>query len=254
MIRTFSVAAVALVTAASTVFAQGAPSRGWLDIDFVSVRPSQETQTFTYRTQVFDELASFASAYPDLPAAQGGNIGGGFNVHPRIGVGVHFVNVNYEMPIGLAVNVPHPLIFNRFATDADVTSSTLQRKDRSIDLLAVYTVPTPDAFRIRVFGGPTYFKVSQQMVSDIYFNQTFNLLGGNIVDITRSDQQQVEGSAWGFNAGADLAYFFSRYIGVGGVVRFNQGTVEIEKEPLTEQAAEWKAGHTIVGGGLRLRF
>jgi len=49
-------------------------------------------------------------------------------------------------------------------------------------------------------------------------------------------------------------YFFSRHIGVGGVVRFNQGTVEIDEEPLTEQPAEWKAGHTIVGGGLRLRF
>ena len=253
MIRTFSVGAMALVITASTAFAQGAPSRGWVDILVVSVRPSQDTQTFTYRTQVFDELASFASAYPDLPSANGGNIGGGFNVHPRIGVGVHFVNVNYEMPVGLAVNVPHPLIFNRFATDSDVIS-TLERKDRAIDLLAVYTLPTPDAFRVRVFGGPTYFQVSQEMVSDIYFNQAFNLVGGNIVDITRSDQQQVEGSAWGFNVGADVAYFFSRHIGVGGVVRFNQGTVEIDNEPLTEQPAEWKAGHTIVGGGLRLRF
>jgi hypothetical protein len=254
MIRRFSIAAIVLMSTASTAFAQGAPSRGWLDIDFVSVRPSQDTQTFTHSTQVFDEVASFASAYPDLPSASGGNIGGGFNIHPRIGVGVHFVNVNYETPVGLAVNVPHPLFFNRFAADSDVTNSTLERKDRSIDLLAMYTVPMPDAIRIRVFGGPTYFKVSQQMVSDIYFNQAFNLVGGNIVDITRSDQQQVEGSAWGFNVGADVAYFFTRYIGVGGVVRFNQGTVEVDKEPLTEQPAEWKAGHTIIGGGLRLRF
>ena len=36
-----------LVITASTAFAQSAPSRGWLDIDFVSVRPSQDTQTFT---------------------------------------------------------------------------------------------------------------------------------------------------------------------------------------------------------------
>ena len=60
-----------LVITASTAFAQSAPSRVWLDIDFVSVRPSQDTQTFTYRTQVFDELASFASASNPLNGRPG---------------------------------------------------------------------------------------------------------------------------------------------------------------------------------------
>jgi hypothetical protein len=135
-----------------------------------------------------------------------------------------------------------------------VTNSALERKDRSIDILAMYTVPTPDPIRIRLFGGPTHFKVTQEMVSDVFFNQAFTLAGANTVDITRSEQQRVEGSAWGFNLGADVAYFFSRYIGVGGVVRFNKGTIEMEEEPLTGEPAEWKAGHTIVGGGLRVRF
>jgi outer membrane protein with beta-barrel domain len=253
MLCRFSVVAM-LFIAASTASAQSAPSRGWLDVDFVSVRGSQGEQTFTARTSVFQEQASFASAYPELPSATGGNIAGGFNIHPRIGVGVHFVNISYEMPVGLAVNIPHPLFFNRFATDSDVTDSALERKDRSIDIAAVYTVPTPDAVRIRVFGGPTHFNVKQEMVSDVYFNQMFNLLGANVVDITRFDQQRVDGSAWGFNVGTDVAYFFSRYIGVGGVLRFNRGTVEIEKEPLTETPTELKAGHTMIGGGLRLRF
>jgi hypothetical protein len=109
MIRRFAVAALVLVTA-SPAFAQRAPSRGWLDIDFVSVQPSQGEQTFTARTPVFGEVASFASAYPELPSARGGNIGGGFNWNPRFGAGVHVVNVSYEMPVGIAVNVPHPLL------------------------------------------------------------------------------------------------------------------------------------------------
>lgn len=253
MIRRFVIAAMTVISA-SPALAQVTASRGWVDIDLVSVQPSQGAQSFTVRTPVFEEMASFASAYPELPSARGGNIGGGFNVHPRFGGGVHIVNVNYELPVGIAVNVPHPLIFNRFAADSDVTSSALERRDRSIDILAAYVLPTPDAIRIRLFGGPTHFRVSQDMVSDVHFNQAFNLLGANIVDITRSDQRRVEGSAWGFNLGADVAYFFSRYIGVGAVVRFNKGTVEMDEQPLTGESAEWQAGHTIVGGGLRLRF
>lgn len=243
-----------LVFAAVPAFAQDAPSKGWIDFDFVSVQPAQDAQTYTGLAPLFGEIASFASAYPDLPSAKGGNIGAGFNFHPRVGLGFHFLAVKYDMPVGLAVSIPHPIFANRFATDADVTSSQLERTDRSLDILATFTAPTPDAIRVRVFGGPTYFRVRQNMVSLIRYTQVFNLLGANVVDITTFDDEDVEGSAWGFNVGADVAYFFSRHVGVGGVVRFNQGTVDIDSEPLTGDSAELKAGHTLVGGGLRLRF
>jgi hypothetical protein len=245
---------VLLMLTASPVFAQDAPDNVWVNIDFASAQPTQEAQTYTFSAPLFGETASLASAYPDLPSAKGGDIGGGFRVFRNLGFGIHFVAVDYEMNAGLAISIPHPAFFNRSATDADVTASPLERSDRSVDLSAVYTLPTPDALRVRVFGGPTYFKIRQDMVSDIRFTQVFNLLGGNVVDITGFDQREVDASAWGFNVGVDVAYFFSRYIGVGGNVRFNKGTVDIDEEPLSEEPAEFDAGGAVFGGGLRLRF
>jgi hypothetical protein len=75
----------------------------------------------------------------------------------------------------------------------------------------------------------------------------------NIISIVGSDARVVEGTGWGFHAGADVGYFFSRYAGVGGTVRFSRGSVEMA-EPLSEKPAKMTTGGMQFGGGLRLRF
>jgi hypothetical protein len=239
----------------SPALAQDAPSHGWLDVKFISMRSTQDQQTHTLAVPLFREIASAAAAYPALPSVMGAGLEGGVQFHPRFGVGVHFDFVNYESTVGLAVRIPHPTLFNRFGTDADVTTTALNRRDRGFDVFATYIAPTPDQWRVRFFGGPTYFTVSQEMVDLIRYEQVFNVFtGANLVDITTFDQREVSGSTWGFNAGADVAYFFSRHVGVGGVIRVNRGTVTIDEEPLSVDTAELSAGHITFGGGLRLRF
>lgn len=246
--------AATFVLVTSSAFAQ-APAHTWIDFNVVSVQPQQDEQTYTLRTSLFGETATAATTYPTFSRATGRAVDAGVNVHSMFGLGVHFDPVNYEYPVGLAVNIPHPAIFNRFASDADVTSETLERRDRGIDVYAAFIPHTPDAWRIRLFGGPTHFTVTQEMVEGVRYNQVFNpLTGANVVDITTHTNKTVEDSAWGFNVGADVSYFFSKYVGVGGVARFNRGTVKIASEPFTTESTELKAGHTAVGGGLRLRF
>lgn len=245
---------LAAVLCAAPVLAQNAPSHGWIDVNYLSLHPAQDAQTFTFRTTVSGETASIAAAYPALPTAKGGEVGFGVRIGDLpVGVGIHVVNASYTYPVGLAINVPHPLFFNRFAQDSGVATD-LERKDLAVDVMGVFVVPTPSRWSVRVFGGPTRFTVKQDMVSDVRFDQLFNLLGGNIVDLTGHKQVKVEGHVWGFNAGADVSYFFSRYVGVGGTVRVNGGTVSIAKEPLSENPADFKAGGAQFGGGLRIRF
>lgn len=238
------------------VFAQSepVPSHAWIDANFISVHSPQGLQAMALATPLYGEMASAAAAYPALPAARGFGYDGGVQFHPRVGVGVHFNAVNYRSTVGLAVTIPHPLVFNRSGSDADITAATLERKDRGIDISAMYSLPTPDDLRVRVFGGPTYFSIAQEMVGRINYEQVFNLLGTNVVNITTYNAQEVKGSAWGFNVGADVAYFFSRHVGVGGVIRFSRGTVTIDPEPLSGGSADLDAGATIVGGGVRFRF
>jgi hypothetical protein len=224
-----------------------------VDINFISVRSTQDELTATGFAPMFGEIARFGAVYPALPAVNGAGLEGGFLAHPRFGVGIRFDFVDYESFVALAANVPHPTLFNRFGSDVGVTATTLKRKDRGFDISAIYIAPTSDAWRVRLFAGPTYFNVSQDMVGGIRYNQFPTIFGSNVVDINGFIEREVSGSAWGFNAGVDVAYFFSRHVGAGGVLRLNRGTVTVD-DPLTGDAADLEAGDVTFGGGLRLRF
>jgi hypothetical protein len=56
----------------------------------------------------------------------------------------------------------------------------------------------------------------------------------------------------GFNAGADLAFFFTRQIGVGATAQVSGASVELPSGGGDVQKV--KTGGTKIGGGLRLRF
>ena len=56
----------------------------------------------------------------------------------------------------------------------------------------------------------------------------------------------------GYNAGVDLTFFFSRYVGVGGLVRTSRATVKL---PTPDgHKVDVDAGGTQVGAGMRFRF
>jgi hypothetical protein len=250
-----------LVCGVSSAFAQAAPAassstapqRGWLDVNFLSLKSNQDVQAYAFADTIFLETRTFATGYPELPSAKGAGLDVGIHINPQFALGLNVNAVNYEYQGALVIDVPHPTRPNRYANDVDVTADRLERQDRGYDISLIYVPRTPDVWRVRVFGGPTYFTVKQQMVSDIIYDQVFNLAGFNSVDIQRYQFQNVDGNAWGLHAGVDVGYFFSRFVGVGGVVRFNRGTVTVE-DPLSGEDADLKAGHLTLGGGLRLRF
>lgn len=249
---------IALALAASLiavpVFAQ-APSRGWVDVNFVGIQSRQDGQVSVLQIPRFSETATFMALYPKFGSTKSIDFGAGFSFGSSspIGVGVRFNTLKFKYQAGLSAQIPHPNFFNRSATGTDTTIETLERDDYSIDIFAQYTFKTMDAVRIRAFGGPTYFHTAADRVSDIGYIQTSNLLGFNAIDVTSYESEEITGSAWGFNVGVDVAYFFSRYVGVGGVVRFNQGNITID-DPLSGDEAELTGGRTVFGGGLRLRF
>jgi hypothetical protein len=55
----------------------------------------------------------------------------------------------------------------------------------------------------------------------------------------------------GINVGGDVAYFFSRQVGVGASFMYAGTTVEMT---LPSGTSDVKAGGGQIGGGLRLRF
>ena len=67
-----------------------------------------------------------------------------------------------------------------------------------------------------------------------------------------AETQTPSESTIGFNAGADVGYFFARHVGVGGVIRFSRGSVDFTSSD--GEALTLDAGGAHVGAGLRLRF
>jgi hypothetical protein len=258
---------IALLVPALPAFAQGtkppapphAPAKTsksgvWIDVNFVSVSPMQDAQTYNFQTNYFGETLSATTDYPALPTAYGVGIGAGYQAGSGFGFAVQYMPIRYDYTVGLAISVPSPAFFNAFGTDSDVTAETLRRKDNALDMSATYVLRTPDAWSIRLFGGPTYFWISQEMVTDFSFTQNYStVVPTNTVNITTHQVETVKGTGWGGHVGVDVAYFFNRHFGVGGVFRTNFGNVKID-EPFSETQATLKAGTVTVGGGVRIRF
>ena len=63
--------------------------------------------------------------------------------------------------------------------------------------------------------------------------------------------RRSKASVTGFNAGADLQWMFGRHIGLGGMVRFTRGSVDLTTE--NDRRISVRAGG-VQAGGLRIGF
>ncbi len=187
-----------------------------------------------------------------VPRGGSFDVGGGYMFSRRVGLGVSLAGTAHEDIAGLAVSVPHPLVFNASATDATVTDSALTRTEGAWHIQAMAVAVDTPRVRVRVFGGPSYIRAEQQVIDGIKYDQAFQVFGrGNVVDITSYTSTKSVGTAWGFHAGGDVSVFFNRVVGVGGFARLSRATTEIDDYG---GAHDIKLGGLQAGAGLRLRF
>jgi hypothetical protein len=178
--------------------------------------------------EIFSEQADFAADY-SLPRGASFDFGGGVMITPIIGVGVSFSGTAHEDIALLSARIPHPRIFNVYATDDAPTDQVLQRIESGVNLQAMIVPVQSPHFRFRVFGGPTFFRVQQDAVTDIRYEQNYLLfLPVNTIEITEFDHERIEATGWGFHGGADASFFFNRVVGVGGFAKFSRGSVDLE--------------------------
>ncbi len=164
-----SASIIAMLASAAPVYAQAQqgsqapPEHAWIDVNLIRALSFQDAQTFTLLTPIHLETAAAQTSYPALPGATGFGVSGGARFGKSIGVGINFDAVNYQSTVGLAVNIPSPYFFNNFASASTVTSSTLERRDRSVDISIEYFVPTAnDHVTVRVFWRSDVLQHPQQ--------------------------------------------------------------------------------------------
>jgi hypothetical protein len=238
---------ISLLVPASTAFAQRAPSKGR---GFIVVNGGYQATSNDFGADVTfqanAEEGSFTTDY-EVNGGPAFDIAGGAMLWRRFAVGVGVTRFYRSTPATLTGSVPHPLVFDR---DRPVTGSVggLKREELAIHVQARAIAPIGTRLQVAVFGGPSFFQVKQGMATAITWSESYPFDEATFASATTATG---EGSKVGFHAGADVAYFFSRTVGIGGAIQFSGTTVDIEVGGNTHRA---KAGGLNAGGGLRLRF
>jgi hypothetical protein len=212
-----------------------------------SAQPSKTSFTDVTTFPYFAETARTEGSY------RVGNgvlfdIGGTVRLWRGLGLGVGVTRATRDADTETNGSFPHPFFFNRSRTGT-WSASSLERSELGVHISAAYQVVNAPRLAVSLFGGPSLFNFEQVVVDDVEVIQSYPF---DTVD-ARLVTGSIDGSAAGFHAGFDVAWFFSRHIGVGGLVRFTRAMkkdVRIgEGDPF-----DLEVGGVQGGGGIRLRF
>ncbi len=222
----------------------------WFNAGYQTISNTFSTST-TY--QLYVESASFTTNYP----VKGGTEfegGGGARLTRDLAVGVTVSSYSRGMTGGIDAQVPNPLHYANEpggpwmrTTTGDATGLT--RDEIAAHVQAMIRLPLSGKIVGWAFAGPSYINVKQTLVTGLTFADTYPF---DTVSISTTKVETSKKGAFGFNAGADVAYMFLPNVGVGGVVRYTRASATLATSDGT--SVKVNAGGVQVGGGLRLRF
>jgi hypothetical protein len=243
----FAIAATLLLTSPVTVLAQTVASERW----FVSVNGAYRVDAQDFRDGatflVSAEEGRFDSDYT-VKSGPMIDVAGGVLIRPRIGVGVGVSHYRRSTPAALVASVPHPFFFDRpRAVSGEV--SGLTREELGVHVQARGVFPVGQKLAITLFGGPSYFGVSQDVVTQLVYADAYPFDEASFRSAGTASGSQ---SALGVNAGGDVAVFVTPRAGIGFSVQFAGANVDLPSA--NAGSTRVRAGGVSTGAGLRLRF
>ena len=241
------IAAAAFVLVGTATLAQtGEPFRG-----FVSVNGGYQASSTDFRDSIafteFVEQGSIDSSYR-VKAGPQLDIAGGARVWRSLGIGVGVTRFSKSGAASVAGKIPHPFFFNQ-ARSVEGEAAGLKREELAIHIQAMAIVPGGERLSLAVFAGPSFFNVKQGLVQKLQYSQQYPY---DAATFSGADTGTPSESTIGFNAGADVGYFFARNVGIGGVIRFSRASADFTS--IDGETLAVDAGGVQAGAGLRLRF
>ena len=176
------------------------------------------------------------------------DVGGRVRVWPYLALGVGVSRLRTEETASVSAQVPHPIFFGR---DRSISGASppLARREWAVHLQALVTVPVTRSFTVSAFGGPTFFDVQQQLVTDVSFAQAYSF---DTATFSNAAIDRRSGSMFGFHVGTDVAYYFAGNVGVGWLTRYSRGSLELPS--VGDDRLELETGGLHTAWGLRMRF
>lgn len=247
-VRIPTLAALTIVAAlgASPALAQ---SSAWGTNGYVSINGLYETvakeNDLATRQDIHAETATITATQetgqrPLYDVTAGGRLRGNLG----FGFGATFGQLDNEARV--RGDIPHPFYFNQ-TRSLDGTAA-LERTDLMINLAAMWLIPASERVQLSLFGGPTWFQLKQQVVKSVTLTEGYPF---DAVALNSVERERLTETAWGYHAGFDVSYFFSRHAGVQGLVRYSNGTVTLTTNGVDSDIT---VGGLHVGVGLRVRY
>jgi hypothetical protein len=224
---------------------------GWTDHARFSVnfgaQPSSSTFSATTNIPIGEQIATLTSNY-SVPSGQFFDGGVILRVSGGFGLEIAASWFTKSQTASISGSIPHPLVFNR-PRPISGTSPPLERDEITGYLDAAY-VFSAGPVDLAVSGGPAFFTVSQDLVSNVTYTEAppFDSVAFTGAVVTKAMATNL-----GFNAGVDIGVKLSKNIGVGALVRYSRASVTF---PLANTASGVRAdvGGTQAGGGVRVYF
>ena len=170
---------------------------------------------------------------------------GGVRIVGQLGIGAGVSMFSRPETVSFTARLPHPFHFDRFR-QLEGTQGDISREETAVHVHARWTVPVGSAVEIALLGGPTFFRASQELLTAVDFSQEYPY---DTATLGRATTREYDGSTVGFNVGADIAVYFSKWVGVGGLIRFSRADLD-----LSDGSTTVTVGGLHTAGGLRLRF
>ncbi len=175
----------------------------------------------------------------------------GARVWRNISVGIGFHRGSTDGNAVVQGSVPHPVFFGR-PRDFTTEVGGLDRTAQAVHLSFGYMFVIDDKLDVLIYGGPSFFRLSQDVVSDIRITEA----GAPFTTVVVEPQVvERKDSADGAHIGADVTYkFYERgrlKIGGGAFMRY-AGAQAAVRVLDTDQSSD--VGGFQFGFGLRTRF
>ena len=244
------VACGVFVISANQASAQGATwaDRGYINIGW-GVESGSSAMTDSRTGTIYDEAATITSS-SEFTSGSLFDVGVGIRIWRNLTIGAGYHQEQNDTEGHLTGAIPSPIFFNR-PRQLD-QAVPLDRKEQATHLMIGWVVPIGAKFDVMVSGGPSFFRLTQDTVSDVVPVENSNSFATVAADETITERTK---SQTGFNAGVDATYIVwqndSVRVGAGGFVRFTQADIDVE---MLSSSQPTKVGGMQFGFGARLRF
>ncbi|MGE0041210.1 MAG: outer membrane beta-barrel protein [Vicinamibacterales bacterium] len=240
--------------AVGTVHEASAQAREWTDRGYININGGFQSSTVDLNdTADIRRYGEDGRLVVNGGADSGAlfDISGGARVWRNVSVGLGFHRGTSSSSASVQGSVPHPVFFSQ-PRNFSAEVGGLTHTESAVHLQFGYMLPLSDKLDVQFFVGPSFFKLTQDVVADVTIAEQGAPFTSVVVQPERATRKA---SATGVNVGADVTYmllqrdglkigagFFARYAGASASIRVIANDVSVD------------LGGFQAGIGARIRF